>query len=181
MKNSDEEFLRLDVNHLVQEVLDLVQGEFLLRKIELKTSFCNDLPQVHGDHVQLQQLLLNLVLNACEAMQGSGRPERVLSVDTHHGSDGTVQILLSDTGPGIPQALLDKIFEPLYTTKPNGLGLGLSICRKIAASHGGTLSAHSEQGTGSSFRCTLPAVRVPGTGAAVAIVPVNTRQMVPNG
>jgi two-component system, LuxR family, sensor kinase FixL len=159
MKNSDEAFAPVDVNHLVRKVLDLVQGEVLLRKVELKTSFCGDLPQVYGDHVQLQQLVLNLVLNACEAMQNSGCPERVLSIDTHHGADGTVQILLSDTGPGIPQTLLDQVFEPFYTTKANGLGLGLSICRKIAAAHGGTLSAQSSLGKGASFRLALPAVR----------------------
>jgi two-component system, LuxR family, sensor kinase FixL len=162
MKNSDEQFAPLDVNHLVQQVLDLVQGEFLLRRIELKTSFANALPQVIGDHVQLQQLVLNLVLNACEAMQYSGRAERILSIDTHHGADGTVQVLLTDTGPGIPQERLDRVFEPFYTTKANGLGLGLSICRKIAIAHGGTLTAQNVPGGGASFRCTLP-VRTGGS------------------
>ncbi|MEZ0306621.1 MAG: ATP-binding protein [Ramlibacter sp.] len=155
MKNSDEQFGPVDANQLVQQVLDLVQGEFISRQVELKTSFASDLPQVHGDPVQLQQLLLNLVLNACEAMQG--QRERTLSIDTHHGADGTVQILLRDTGPGIPQALLDRVFEPFYTTKANGLGLGLPICRKVAAAHGGTLSAQSAPGRGASFCCALPA------------------------
>jgi signal transduction histidine kinase len=136
-----------------------VQGEFLLRKVELKTSFAADLPLVRGDHVQLQQLVLNLVLNACEAMQGAGVTERTLSIDTHHGADGTVQILVTDTGPGIAQDLLDRVFEAFYTTKANGLGLGLSICRKIATAHGGTLSARSSPGRGASFRCALPAVQ----------------------
>jgi C4-dicarboxylate-specific signal transduction histidine kinase len=125
----------------------------------LKTSFCRDLPQLHGDQVQLQQLVLNLVLNACEAMQHSGQAERVLSVDTQHGADGTVQVLVSDTGPGIPAELLSRVFEPFYSTKANGLGLGLSICRKIVAQHGGALSAQSKQGGGASFRCALPPVR----------------------
>jgi two-component system sensor kinase FixL len=159
MKNSSEEFTQVDANHLAQEVLDLAQGEFLLRKVELKTSFCRDLPLLYGDPVQLQQLVLNLVLNACEAMQHSGLPERVLSVDTQHGADGTVQILVSDTGPGIPAQLLARVFEPFYSTKANGLGLGLSICRKIATHHGGSLSVQNHQGGGASFRCALPPVR----------------------
>jgi two-component system, LuxR family, sensor kinase FixL len=167
MKNSDEQFSPLDANHLVQEVLDLVHGEFLLRGIELKSSFSSDLPQVIGDQVQLQQLVLNLVLNACEAMQNSGRAERILSIDTHHGADGTVQILLTDTGPGIPEDLLNRVFDPFYTTKANGLGLGLSICRKIALAHGGSLSAQNVPGGGASFRCTLP-VRAAGSHRSAA-------------
>jgi two-component system, LuxR family, sensor kinase FixL len=156
MKNSDEQFSPVDMNHLVQRVLDLVQGEFLLRGIELRSSFASPLPLAHGDHVQLQQLVLNLVLNACEAMQNSGRAERILSIDTHHGADGSVQLLVTDTGPGIPPNLLDRVFDPFYTTKTNGLGLGLSICRKIVAAHGGVLSAHAVPGGGASFRCVLP-------------------------
>ncbi|MCG2595458.1 MASE1 domain-containing protein [Ramlibacter sp. XY19] len=172
MKNSDEEFTQIEANHVVQEVLDLAQGEFLLRKVELKTSFCRDLPLLQGDQVQLQQLVLNLVLNACEAMQNSGRPERVLSVDTQHGADGTVQILVSDTGPGIKPELLGRVFEPFYSTKANGLGLGLSICRKIAAHHGGTLSVQNNHGGGATFRCALPpvrqAARAPGAAQRLA-------------
>ncbi|MEJ5990889.1 MASE1 domain-containing protein [Ramlibacter sp. PS3R-8] len=156
MKNSDEAFAPLDTNHMVEEVLALVHGEFISRKVELKTSFCGDLPQVRGDRVQLQQLVLNLVLNACEAMEQGGRPERVLSVGTHHGADGTVQILVTDTGPGIQPDLMPGIFKPFYTTKTNGLGLGLSICRKIAANHGGSLSVRSSPGEGANFRVVLP-------------------------
>jgi PAS domain S-box-containing protein len=168
MKNSEEEFAQVDANHLVQEVLDLAQGEFLLRKVELKTSFCRDLPMLQGDAVQLQQLVLNLVLNACEAMQNSGRPERVLSVDTQHGADGTVQVLVSDTGPGVKAELLARVFEPFYSTKANGLGLGLSICRKIATHHGGTLSVQNNHAGGATFRCSLPPVRAAGRSAGPA-------------
>jgi two-component system sensor kinase FixL len=157
MKNSDEEFAQIDLNQLVQEVLDLVEGEFLARKVQLRTSFFHGLPHVHGDSVQLQQLVLNLVLNACEAMNNCDGPDKVLSITTHHDADGTVQILVTDTGPGIPQDLLTRVFDPFYTTKANGLGLGLSICRKIAASHGAFLSAQSRRGEGASFRLALPA------------------------
>lgn len=173
MKNSNEEFVQLDVNHLVQDVLELVHGEFLQRKVELKTSFSNGLPQVRGDHVQLQQLILNLVLNACEAMQDSRCRERVLSVSTHHDASGRVQVLISDTGPGIPRELLTRIFSPFFTTKANGLGLGLSICRRIVAAHGGTLTAQSGPGEGASFRLALPTVpgavqRAPGGDTSTA-------------
>ena len=162
MKDSNEQFVQVDLNQVVQQVLDLIGGEFLLRHVDLKTSFCSDLPKVHGDPVQLQQLLLNLMLNACEAMQDGGLPERVLSIATHDGAHGMVQVLLSDTGPGIPQDLLHRVFEPFYTTKSNGLGLGLSMCRKIAISHGGTLTAQTGRGRGATFRFAVPAVRPAG-------------------
>jgi two-component system, LuxR family, sensor kinase FixL len=117
------------------------------------------LPHVQGDRVQLQQLVLNLIMNACEAMQPDSRPERVLSIDTLHGANGTVHILVGDSGPGIARELRDRIFEPFYTTKADGLGLGLPICRKIAAAHGGTLSVDDVPRQGACFRIVLPALQ----------------------
>jgi len=157
MKKGEEEFVQLDVNHVVSDVLEFIRGEFLLRGVEVKTTLARDLPQVQGDRVQLQQLVLNLVCNACDAMQG--QPEqRILGISTSQQSDGRVQVLVSDTGPGIPPDRLDRVFEPFYTTKQSGLGMGLAICRRIAAAHGGTLAAGSRPGEGAIFRLVLPPV-----------------------
>ena len=101
------------------------------------------------------QIVLNLVSNAYEAMRHAS-PAKSIGVTTVHGYDDTVQLVVSDTGPGIPADRLEKIFDPFFTTKENGLGLGLSICRKIARAHGGTLLADSREGEGAIFRLVLP-------------------------
>jgi two-component system, LuxR family, sensor kinase FixL len=165
MKKGNEEFVQVDLNHLVQDVLGFVRGEFLTRSVELKTSYARDLPQVQGDRVQLQQVVMNLVVNACDAMQGI-RKHRVLSVATSQTAEGLVQVSVSDTGCGIAPEQLERIFEPFYTTKESGLGMGLPICRRIASAHGGTLAAQSRPGEGAVFRLALPAV-VPASSAGV--------------
>jgi C4-dicarboxylate-specific signal transduction histidine kinase len=157
MKKGNEEFVRLDVNQLLVEVLDFLRGEFLQHNVEVATSFSPDLPQVNGDSVQLQQLVLNLISNAIEAMRVQGGANKKLSITTLHGSDGTVQVVVSDTGPGIAADRIEKVFEPFFTTKQSGLGLGLAICRKIATAHGGTLVADDQYTEGASFRLKLPA------------------------
>jgi C4-dicarboxylate-specific signal transduction histidine kinase len=163
MKKGSEEFVQVDLNHLVRDVLDFIRGEFLMRGVELRTSYGRDLPQVHGDPVQLQQLVLNLVVNACDAMQGQDT-QRVLSVGTSQGADGSVQVTVGDNGPGIAPERAERIFEPFYTTKERGLGMGLAICRRIADAHGGVLSMQSRPGEGASFRLALPQVE-PARGA----------------
>lgn len=160
MKKGEEEFVAVDLNHLVEDVLAFIRGEFLVRGIEVRTTLGRDLPQVAGDRVQLQQLVLNLVCNACDAMQD--QPERrLLAVATAQAPDGSVQLAVSDSGPGIPPERLERVFEPFYTTKQSGLGMGLAICRRIATAHGGTLSAHSRPGEGATFRLLLPAAALP--------------------
>jgi PAS domain S-box-containing protein len=168
MKKGDEEYVQLEINHVVGDVLEFIRGEFLLRGVEVKTTLGRDLPQVRGDRVQLQQLVLNLVCNACDAMQG--QPERrLLSISTAQAPDGSVQVAVSDTGPGIAPERLDRVFEPFYTTKQSGLGMGLPICRRIAVAHGGTLAASSRAGEGATFRLALPAV-VAAARAPLAVV-----------
>jgi two-component system, LuxR family, sensor kinase FixL len=165
MKKGNEEFVQVDLNHLVQDVLGFIRGEFLTRGVELKTSYARDLPQVQGDRVQLQQVVMNLVVNACDAMQGV-RKHRVLGVATSQTAEGLVQVSVSDTGCGIAPEQLERIFEPFYTTKESGLGMGLAICRRIAGAHGGTLLAQSRPGEGAVFKLALPAV-VPASSAGV--------------
>jgi C4-dicarboxylate-specific signal transduction histidine kinase len=160
MKKGEEEFVRIDLNQLVREVLDFVHGEFVTRNVEVASSFSPDLPPVLGDRVQLQQLLLNLVSNACEAMRDHERPQKKLSFTTFRAHDGSVQVVVTDTGPGIASDQLDRIFDPFFTTKESGLGLGLTICRKIAGGHGGTLVA-DDHGHGARLRLVLPPARGP--------------------
>ncbi|MGB6399555.1 MAG: ATP-binding protein, partial [Bradyrhizobium sp.] len=114
------------------------------------------LPRVQGDRVQLQQVLLNLILNAIEAMRDIGEDERELLVSSRTEPDG-VSVEVRDSGPGFVPAALERVFEAFYTTKPGGLGLGLSICRSIIEAHGGRLSASGNEGPGATFQFTLPA------------------------
>jgi two-component system sensor kinase FixL len=164
MKKGEEQFVELDLNHLVPEVLAFVRGEFLLRAVEVRTSYAPDLPRIVGDRVQLHQVMLNLVCNACEAMQAQERP-RVLSVRTLQAPDANVQVIVCDTGPGVPAERVEQIFEPFFTTKGSGLGMGLTICRRIAAAHGGRLTAQSRAGEGARFCLLLPEVRRAPRGA----------------
>ena len=158
MKRGSQEFIPVDLNQLVRETLAFANSAFVSRSVELNTGIANGLPRISGDPVQLQQLLLNLISNACDAMQGRDPGQRRLTVTTLHAHDGSVHLVVNDTGCGISPGQLEKLFQPFFTTKENGLGLGLSICRKIALAHDGTLTAQSRDGDGASLRLMLPAL-----------------------
>jgi signal transduction histidine kinase len=109
-----------------------------------------------GDRVQLQQVLLNLILNAIEAMAGDNRPKRVLRIATQPYASESLLIEVGDSGPGISRADRERVFESFYSTKPGGVGIGLSICRSIIDAHGGRLWADEREPRGAVFRFTLP-------------------------
>ena len=155
MKKGGPQFAALDLNRLVEDVRGFVRGEFAQREVQASFNLAPDLPPVQGDAIQLQQLVLNLVSNACDAMAAIDAPRR-LSVATLAGRGGGVQLLVADEGPGIPAGHSDRIFEPFFTTKEDGLGMGLSICRQIALAHGGTLHAEPNGERGTCFRLVLP-------------------------
>jgi two-component system sensor kinase FixL len=157
MKKGEPDFVPVELNTLVNEVLQFVRGEFATLDVDVHATLAPDLPRVRGDRVQLQQLLLNLISNACDAMHACEGGSKRLDIMTVHGGDGRPQIVVSDTGPGLAADDLERIFEPFFTTKESGLGLGLPICRSIAAAHGGTLHAEHHHGGGASFRLVLPA------------------------
>jgi len=159
MKRGEEEFAAIDINQVIREVLEFLRGALVMRDIDVRSSFAPRLSQVNGDRVQLQQLVLNLVCNAAEALEGQPRSRRTIDVRTAQGHDGSVHFLVIDCGPGIPSDRRDHIFDPFFTTKDNGLGLGLSISLKIARAHGGNLAADEPDGTGATFRLVLPAIR----------------------
>jgi C4-dicarboxylate-specific signal transduction histidine kinase len=143
----------LDINAVVDDVVRLTRNDLMNREVVASTELTPNLPPVFGDPIQLQQVLLNLVLNACEAMEAVPGPRQV-QLRTFH-TDGGVEISVSDRGGGIPPGDLERIFEPFVTTKEHGTGLGLSICRTIIVAHGGRLWAENI-GEGATFRCMLP-------------------------
>jgi signal transduction histidine kinase len=146
----------LDANELVREVLGLARGDLAARDIEVVTNLMQPLPAMRADRVQFQQVLLNLVLNASEAMAAAPAGARRLTVSTRAAGEGGVQISFYDQGPGFKPNDAERLFEPFYTTKPKGLGLGLSISRSIIAAHGGKLWGESRPAAGAAFHVFLP-------------------------
>jgi PAS domain S-box-containing protein len=159
---------RLNINEAIQEVIALTQTEVERNGIRLQTQLAGHLPLVPADRVQLQQVIMNLIVNAIEAMAGVGDRPRELMIASGEGDANTVFVKVQDTGPGIDPAQLDRLFQSFYTTKPDGIGMGLAISRSIAEAHGGRLSAAPNKPCGAIFRLTLPVengLAAPGTMA----------------
>lgn len=148
------QLLPLDLNGVIEETLLLIEGQFEKERIVVERYLVPGLPKVMGNVSQLEEVLLNLFTNAREAMPAGGWL-RVESLTTADGAG--VQVLIGDTGDGIPDELVQRIFDPFFTTKKNGTGLGLSISYGIVKEHGGSLDVRSEVGTGTTFTITLPA------------------------
>lgn len=156
---------RVDINDAIDDVLLLSRRELELGTITLRTDLDRTLPDAEVDRLQIQHVVLNLVRNAIDAMTDvEGRP-RVLKVKTGAGAD-FISVSIIDTGPGIGSIATDRLFEPLYTTKRNGLGLGLSICRRIIAAHRGQLRLEESTASGTSFVFTLP-IHFPVTSSEI--------------
>lgn len=155
-KRADPERKRLDVNLLVREVRRLVEFEFRDHGIQLETREQSGLQAVQGDGIQIQQIVLNLLRNAMEAMNDAGKTGTVL-LETLTPERDWVEIRVSDQGPGLPPSVAQRLFEPFFTTKQQGMGLGLSICQSIARAHGGELSYFLNEHHGATFALRLPA------------------------
>ncbi len=138
------------------EALKLAQGDLSLRNISVSTTLAKDSVAVRGDRIQLQQVLLNLIMNAADAMNAIPQDERHLSIVVGFSIAGQGLVSLADRGPGIPPDRIEKLFEPFFTTKEHGLGLGLSISRSITNAHSGSLWAENNLGRGATFHLTLP-------------------------
>ncbi len=153
----------LDVNHVILTSLNLVKDQSIFHGIEVKTELADDLPPVMGDLSRLEEVFLNLFINATDAMCGRG----TLTITSRLSSTGVVKIAISDTGKGIDKAYLPHIFEPFFTTKDpgQGTGLGLSITYGIIQKHGGFIDVVSEPGAGTTFTITLPRSNGPETGS----------------
>jgi PAS domain S-box-containing protein len=157
MFKSEEELVRvsIDLNRVICEVLVLVQGTLQRQDIIVRTELDEMLSPVTGSPIQLQQVLFNLVSNAIEAMESAA--ERVILIKTKLGENREIHVAVEDSGTGIDQKNMDRIFNSFFTTKMNGMGMGLSICRSIIESHGGRLWATPGHPRGAIFRFTLPA------------------------
>ena len=149
---------RVDLNRVAAEAMKVVQADATAKGVAIHMDLESGLPPVHGDEVQLQQVALNLIVNAMEAVSQNQFPPRLVTVKTGRDGEGSVSLWVSDTGAGVDRQSAERLFEPFFTTKPQGLGLGLSISRTIVEAHGGSLGVASNIDKGASFCCRLPAV-----------------------
>ncbi|MCE0521872.1 MAG: ATP-binding protein [Methylacidiphilales bacterium] len=156
MKHRNLESAALDVAALARDVTSLIRVDAATRRIDVKAEIPDGLPPLQGDRVQLQQVLLNLILNAMDAVAGRGDGERSVVVRACRNGANLVEISVSDTGHGIPTDKLGKLFEPFFTTKASGMGIGLAISRTIVGAHGGRIWAEDNVDRGATFRVALP-------------------------
>ena len=148
---------RVDLNEVILEVLALAQNQARRSRVELKRELADNLPAVNGDRVQLQQVILNLVVNGMESIATSRNGERELSISTSKDESNNLVVVVRDSGHGLDAANLERVFDAFFTTKPEGMGMGLAISRTIIESHGGRLWATSNSPHGAVFQFTLPA------------------------
>jgi PAS domain S-box-containing protein len=146
----------LAINEAILEVTTLLHGEVAKHGVSVQTQLADGLPLIHGDRVQLQQVIINLIVNAVEAMSGVSEGARELLISTGQTELGGVLVSVRDTGPGLTPVTLERLFDTFYTTKPTGLGMGLSICRSIIEAHGGRLWAEANEPRGAVFQFLTP-------------------------
>ncbi|MCI0611619.1 MASE1 domain-containing protein [bacterium] len=157
LKKEETKYQSLNLNEVVSDVLRLTHSDLLTQNVNVTTKLEKALPMITGDFVQLQQVMLNLILNACEAMTVNPSSDRALTLITEMNENNQVSFAIEDSGPGIEADLMDRIFEPFVTTKQQGLGLGLSISRSILSAHNGSLLARNNDDQGATFYMVLPA------------------------
>jgi PAS domain S-box-containing protein len=150
---------RFDINEAIEEVIEMVRAPIEKNRVLVRTRLAAGLTSVWGDRVQLQQVVLNLILNAIEAMCSVEERGRMLSIRTEQRGAAGILVAVHDSGPGVAPEHLQRVFEPFYTTKNSGLGMGLSISRSIIDAHGGRLWADADQPRGTVFQFTLPATQ----------------------
>jgi C4-dicarboxylate-specific signal transduction histidine kinase len=157
LANSPVETQELDLNEVVKETLKFLSAQASARGVTLRQGLTPQGPRVIGDRIQLQQVILNLVLNAMDAMANAGNG--IILARTVVSDDTWVEVLVEDSGPGIPVDKLEQIFEPFFTTKEAGMGMGLSVARSIIVNLGGKIRAENLRGGGAVFRFSLPLAR----------------------
>jgi two-component system sensor kinase FixL len=158
-KEEAPQFQSLYVPRLIADVVALVHSDAILQDVHIHLDMHDALPHVRGDRIQLQQVVLNILVNAFDAIKACPADRRVVRINARPEGSASVRITISDRGPGLRVEALDKIFQPFYTTKDDGLGMGLSICRAIIQAHGGSLGAGNDPQGGATFSFTLPADR----------------------
>jgi C4-dicarboxylate-specific signal transduction histidine kinase len=150
------QFQPLRANETVEEVLKLLRSDLIDRGVTVHAELASSLPIVQADRVELQQVLINLITNACDAMADMPCEARALTIRTGLHDNDFVLISVCDAGPGIAEGELEQVFEPFFTSKVNGMGLGLSVCRTIIDAHGGELWVEHNSGRGATFHLSLP-------------------------
>ena len=163
LKKGEVQLQALDVNKVVHNVLKLLHSDLVNQNVAVHVELALHLPAVNGDSVQLQQVLLNLVVNGCDAMADIETVDRRLLVRTELVDGKDVRVSVADQGYGIPSEKINRIFEPFFTTKMKGMGMGLAVCRTIISAHGGRLWATNNPNRGATFQFTLPTI---GKGSA---------------
>jgi C4-dicarboxylate-specific signal transduction histidine kinase len=156
MQRASPRLDRVNMNEALQEVIELTRGEALKNGVSVKAQFAQGLPIIAGDRVQLQQVVLNLILNAVQAMGAVTEGARQVLITTRQIELNDLYVGVQDTGPGLSLETLSRLFEPFYTTKPNGMGMGLTICRSIIEAHGGRLWVSACQPHGALFQFAIP-------------------------
>jgi signal transduction histidine kinase len=156
MRKTDTATARLNINEVIEEVILLTRNETTRRGVTVRLELAAELPPVYGDRVQLQQLTLNLLMNGIEAMVSVNDQPRELVISSHTNESGQVLVAVKDYGMGIAPEDLEKIFDAFYTTKSQGMGMGLAISRSIIEAHGGRLWATANDGSGATIQFTLP-------------------------
>jgi two-component system sensor kinase FixL len=159
LKKSSVELAALDIGELVGQVARLVTSDAIIRNVAIRLDLAPGLPPVCGDRVQLQQVILNLLMNGLDAMREPGERERTLVLRTFRGGPDSVVVAVEDSGVGIDEADLDHVFHAFYTTKSDGLGMGLAISRSIVEAHGGRLSVRNNPRGGATFSFALPTIK----------------------
>jgi two-component system sensor kinase FixL len=156
LRRQEVEMKTLDVPQMLDDVATLLRPDAAARHIALEIDVPPDLPQLKGDRVQLQQVLLNLILNGMDALGTAVGNRRNVAVTAQREGRDRLAFSVADTGTGISAAQIDRVFDPFFTTKTSGIGMGLSISRSIIEAHGGRLWAENNAGCGATFRFTLP-------------------------
>jgi C4-dicarboxylate-specific signal transduction histidine kinase len=157
LKKGEQKSERVDLNELIKSTIGLLRSELIARHIQVETDLASGLPVAWGDPVQLQQVLLNLFMNAMDAMASTPNALRRITISSRAVQSGTLQVSIRDRGPGIGPNSQDQLFKPFYTSKDHGLGLGLTICSTIAQSHDGKLTLANHEDGGALAVLSLPA------------------------
>ena len=155
-RNEDQDRADLDLNQVVREAMKIVNGTLMQKNIDVQVRLKSEPVPIRGNKIQLQQVILNLSLNAAEAMNDNGSFPKKLTVTTGYEGGEFAAVSITDTGPGLPEEVRNRMYDPFFTTKTRGLGLGLSICRSIVAAHGGRLNAVNDRKRGATFLVHLP-------------------------
>jgi two-component system sensor kinase FixL len=156
LRREELPYAPLLLNEIVEDVIEITRADMIARAVSISTRLDQNMDPISGDRVQLQQVLLNLVLNACDAMNSVPEASRRLTIVSEQNGDGRARVTVRDNGPGVAGDQLERVFEPFVTSKPQGLGLGLAVCRTIVTAHDGRLWAENNADGGAAFCFELP-------------------------